>query len=115
MVQRPQNVHAHYHAHVYFDKSSLSEARELCERAASRFGVGMGRVHERLVGPHLRWSCQLTFDSEQFDALIPWLEAHRSGLSILVHADTGENLKDHTDYAAWLGDPVPLDLSHFRH
>ena len=114
MIRRPQNLHEHYHAHVYFDASSVDQARALCEEAAAKFGVKMGRVHEKLVGPHPRWSCQLAFDSKQFDSLIPWLDAHRRGLTVLVHADTGEHLEDHTTHAAWLGDPVELDLSHFK-
>lgn len=113
-VKRPRNLHARYHAHVYFDQTSVEQARALCTQAAQRFGVVMGRVHEKLVGPHPRWSCQLAFDAAQFDRLIPWLDAHRAGLDILVHADTGHELEDHTTHAYWLGNPVELDLSHFR-
>ncbi|MEQ1772556.1 MAG: DOPA 4,5-dioxygenase family protein [Burkholderiales bacterium] len=114
MIQRPQNLHAHYHAHVYFDETSTEQARELCQNAASLFGVAMGRVHQKLVGPHPHWSCQLAFDSTQFDALVPWLDANRNGLNILVHAQTGNNIEDHTTYASWLGEPATLDLSHFE-
>jgi aromatic ring-cleaving dioxygenase len=114
-VQRPQNLHARYHAHVYFDEDSLEQARELCEQAAARFGVQMGRMHQRPVGPHPFWSCQLSFDAQQFDALVPWLDTHRGGLTVLVHADTGSHLEDHTTHASWLGEPAELDLSHFRH
>jgi DOPA 4,5-dioxygenase len=99
---------------VYFDEHSTEQARALCQAAADRFGVQMGRVHEKLVGPHPRWSCQLAFDAKQFEALIPWLDAHRAGLNILVHADTGNHLEDHTTHASWLGEPAELDLSHFR-
>jgi aromatic ring-cleaving dioxygenase len=113
MIQRPQNVHSHYHAHIYFDAQTTPQARALCEQATALFGVAMGRVHEKLVGPHPHWSCQLTFDASQFDALIPWLDAHRNGLNVLVHALTGHNLEDHTTYASWLGEPAVLDLSHF--
>ena len=114
MIKRPENLHPHYHAHVYFDETSTAQARALCEGAAQKFGVAMGRVHEKLVGPHPRWSCQLAFDSAAFDALVPWLDAHRGGLTILVHADTGDDLEDHTTHAAWLGEPAELDLSHFK-
>jgi DOPA 4,5-dioxygenase len=31
-----------------------------------------------------------------------------------VHADTGNNLEDHTTHASWLGEPATLDLSHFK-
>lgn len=114
MAQRPQNLHAQYHAHVYFDVTSTQQARALCEQAAAQFGVVMGRVHEKLVGPHPHWSCQLAFDARQFDALIPWLEAHRGGLNILVHALTGKSIEDHTTHASWLGEPSTLNLSHFH-
>ena len=48
-----------YHAHVYFNAASLGRAKALCERAAATFVVKMGRVHEKPVGPHPDWSCQL--------------------------------------------------------
>jgi DOPA 4,5-dioxygenase len=41
-----------YHAHVYFDEKTVDQARAFCEKAAAQFGVEMGRVHERPVGPH---------------------------------------------------------------
>jgi aromatic ring-cleaving dioxygenase len=113
-IRRPENRFSRYHAHVYFDEKSVEQARELCSRAAKEFGVTMGRVHERLVGPHPHWSCQLAFDADQFDALVPWLDAHRAGLNILVHADTGNNLEDHTTHASWLGEPSELNLSAFH-
>lgn len=113
MTQRPRNMFDRYHAHVYFDESSTEQARELCQTAATLFGVTMGRVHQKLVGPHPHWSCQLAFDSTQFDALIPWLDTHRAGLNILVHGSTGHSLEDHTTNASWLGEPTPLNLSVF--
>ena len=113
-VKRPINIHKAYHAHVYFDVSSLTQATHLCQQAGSEFGLKIGRVHEKLVGPHPRWSCQILFGKRDFDNLIPWLEANRQGLSILVHAQTGNDLQDHTEYAYWLGDPVELNLSIFQ-
>ena len=52
-----------YHAHIYFDASTIEQARTLCEDAAKLFPLRMGRVHERPVGPHPDWSCQLAFAS----------------------------------------------------
>ncbi|WP_252362782.1 DOPA 4,5-dioxygenase family protein, partial [Escherichia coli] len=40
----------------------------------------MGRVHERPVGPHPDWSCQLAFAPEVFGELVPWLAIHRQDL-----------------------------------
>jgi aromatic ring-cleaving dioxygenase len=110
----PRNVHPAYHAHVYFDAQTVERARKLCEDAWTRFGVAMGRVHEKLVGPHPRWSCQLAFDSKQFDTLIPWLDEHRGGLTVFVHGLTGDDLEDHTTHASWLGEPAKLNLEVFR-
>jgi DOPA 4,5-dioxygenase len=113
-IKRPRNDYSTYHAHVYFDERTVEQARALCAEAAERFGVTMGRVHQKLVGPHPHWSCQLAFDSTQFDALIPWLDAHRGGLDILVHGQTGNNIEDHTTHAAWLGKPSVLNLDALR-
>lgn len=114
MTKRPSNTYDRYHAHVYFDATSVEKATALCVQAGDRFGVQVGRVHQKLVGPHPRWSCQLAFDRAQFEALIPWLEANREGLTVLVHALTGNDLADHTEHAAWLGEAVPLNLSIFN-
>lgn len=114
MAARPQNNYPSYHAHVYFDKATLSTARQLCTRAGEQFGVSVGRFHQKPVGPHPRWSCQLAFDAAQFDELIPWLDRNRAGLTILVHGRTGDDLADHTEHASWLGEPVELNLSIFQ-
>lgn len=114
MTRRPVNVHAAYHAHVYFDADTVAQARALCEEAGRRFGVAVGRVHEKNVGPHPRWSCQLAFRADQFDDLVAWLDAHRDGLDVLVHGLSGNDLRDHTDHAYWLGKAWPLELDLFR-
>lgn len=103
-----------YHAHIYFDKNTLEQAEILCHSAAEHFPVRMGRIHQKPVGPHPFWSCQLSFEAELFAELIPWLNAHRNGLRILVHPVTDDHLKDHRDYAMWLGDSAQLDLSIFN-
>ena len=113
MPQRPTNRYDHYHAHVYFDETSVETAAQICKQAGELFGVKVGQVHQKLVGPHPRWSCQLAFDQAQFEQLIPWLEENRGNLSILVHALTGNDLEDHTEHASWLGEAVPLNLSMF--
>lgn len=100
-----------YHAHVYFDASTIDQARALCEQAAQRFPLKMGRVHERPVGPHPDWSCQLAFKPALFAELVPWLMLNRQGLVVLVHPITGSDLRDHRDYPMWMGEARPLDLS----
>lgn len=100
-----------FHAHVYFTQSTVEQARTLCRAAADQFEVAMGRVHEKPVGPHTEWSCQLAFKPSVFGQLIPWLAMHRGGLVIFVHPITDNQLVDHRDRAIWIGDVRPLDLS----
>jgi aromatic ring-cleaving dioxygenase len=93
----------------------VARARALCEQAGRELMVVVGRVHERPVGPHPHWSCQLAFDAAEFDAVIGWLDSHRDGLDVFVHGVTGNDLADHTDHAMWLGNESALDLRMFRH
>jgi DOPA 4,5-dioxygenase len=103
-----------WHAHVYFDASTVEQARRLCEQAATLFEVKMGRVHEKIVGPHPAWSCQLALRPDAFAQLIGWLVLHRQGLSIFVHPVTGNDLVDHRDHGLWIGQPLAMNLSVFN-
>lgn len=100
-----------FHAHVYFDASRIEQAKRLCEEAKSLFSLKMGRVHERPVGPHPMWSCQLAFSPETFGQIVPWLAVNRNGLIIFTHPETGDVIKDHTEHAIWMGEIMPLKLS----
>ena len=100
-----------FHAHVYFDAESLPRARALCQAAAARFALTLGRVHEKPVGPHPDWSCQLAFLPEVFGTLVPWLAMHRGDLVVFIHPVTGNDLVDHRDRAIWMGAVRPLKLS----
>lgn len=100
-----------YHAHVYFNADTLVQARALCESAAALFPLKMGRVHQKPVGPHPDWSCQLAFKSALFADVVPWLALNRNGLVVFIHPITGNDLVDHRDRAMWMGAVRPLDLS----
>jgi aromatic ring-cleaving dioxygenase len=115
-AMRPPRQPAHnaYHAHVYFDASTLEQARKLTEEAGRRFDVELGRLHEKPVGPHPNWSRQIAFDASTYRELLDWLDANRGGLTVLVHGLTGDDLADHTDHACWLGEPANLDLRLFK-
>jgi aromatic ring-cleaving dioxygenase len=103
-----------YHAHVYFDAAVRSVAEQLCKQAEQKFRVTMGRMHGAPVGPHPRGSCQLAFEPDLFGTIVPWLILNRMGLTVFVHASTGEDLKDHTEHVLWLGPSETLKLSIFN-
>ena len=109
----PEQVITGYHAHVYFDADTVEKATALCAAARDRFGVVMGRVPARPVGPHPMFSCQLAASIEQFGALLPWLALNRDGLIVFAHPETGDDLADHRDHGIWLGTGLELDLSIF--
>lgn len=103
-----------WHAHVYFDADTVGKAREICADCRDAFGIEMGRVHERPVGPHPDWSCQLSVPVEKLAEVISWLALNRSGLVVFIHPNTGSALEDHRDRAVWMGAVRPLDLSIFE-
>ncbi|WP_374653830.1 DOPA 4,5-dioxygenase family protein [Dongia sp.] len=100
---------ASYHAHIYFDRpEQRAIAMDLRQRIAERFTVALGRVHDRLVGPHVRPMYQVSFDVAAFATLVPWLMLNRQGLAVLVHPNTGRELSDHVAQGLWLGEILPL-------
>jgi DOPA 4,5-dioxygenase len=102
-----------FHAHIYFDADEVEKARALGDAAHQRFGVPVGHYHLQPVGPHPRGSVQLTVRPELFGDFAQWLALNRGGLTIFAHANTGDDLADHTDHVIWFGASEPLDLSIF--
>lgn len=102
-----------FHAHIYYDPDEVDLAKGVAAEARERFGVAVGHFHLRPVGPHPRGSVQLTVLPEQFGEFAGWAALNRKGLTIFAHAETGEDLADHTDHVIWFGPSEPLDLSIF--
>ena len=103
-----------YHAHIYFNEETLTAAERMIEAADQLFDITVGRMHRKPVGPHPEWSCQLAFENEEFSKLIPWLILNRKGLTVFIHPLTQDDLKDHTDFALWMGSIEPLKLDIFQ-
>jgi aromatic ring-cleaving dioxygenase len=102
-----------FHAHIYFDPDEVEQARALGRAARERFGVAEGHYHLRPVGPHPRGSCQLTVPPDQFGEVAQWLVVNRGELTIFAHANTGDDLADHTRHVIWFGASEPLNLAIF--
>ncbi len=99
-----------FHAHIYFDPETQSTATELRNEVGHQFAVQLGRVHSMPIGPHSKGMFQIAFEPKLFSSLVPWLMLHRNGLDVLIHPETGDELADHSAYAAWLGTRLPLDF-----
>jgi DOPA 4,5-dioxygenase len=102
-----------FHAHIYFDPDEVEQARALGAAARAKFGVSEGHYHLRPVGPHPRGSCQLTVPTDQFGDVAQWLVLNRGGLIIFAHANTGDDLADHTRHVIWFGESEKLSLAIF--
>ena len=102
-----------FHAHIYFDPSEVDQARALASAAQQRFSVAVGHFHLRPVGPHPRGSCQLTVPRDSFGDVAQWLALNRAGLTIFAHAETGDDLADHTQHVIWFGPSEELSLAMF--
>ena len=102
-----------FHAHIYYDAEQVEEAKAVAAEAQARFGVPVGHFHLRPVGPHPRGSVQLTVLPEQFGEFAQWAALNRRGLTIFAHAETGDDLADHTKHVIWFGPSERLDLSIF--
>jgi DOPA 4,5-dioxygenase len=102
-----------FHAHIYYDPQDVDQARALAAAAQARFPIAVGHFHLRPVGPHPRGSVQLSVPRNLFGEVAQWLALNRGALTIFAHAETGNDLADHTEHVIWFGESEPLDLSIF--
>jgi len=103
-----------YHAHVYYSPHTRAIAERLRAAIGQRFQARLGSWHDEPVGPHPVSMYQVAFADEEFSGLVPWLMLNREGLDVLVHPLTDDSVADHTQFALWLGTPLPLRLDVLR-
>lgn len=102
-----------YHAHLYFKEEQIDTVHKVLEKVNSQFDFEIGRVWGSPVGPHPIGSCQILVPTENFSEFIPWLMQNREGIDIFVHANTGDDLIDHTEFIMWLGKSYDLNTKMF--
>jgi aromatic ring-cleaving dioxygenase len=104
-----------YHAHIYFKHDDL-DLMEIFFRKCQGQKV-IFRTHKQYsleVGPHTSPMIELHFNSVTHGLVLAWLEVNRGETSVLVHEDTGDDVRDHTEGKIWLGTPLPIDFSFFE-
>lgn len=91
-------------------------AEELRKRIVQEFGeLQTYKMHYKPIGPHPIGMFEVDIATPaQFGAFVPWLAIHHGPLSILVHTNTGDGLRDHTQNAMWIGEKLALNLSSFN-
>ncbi len=113
MTEEPTKITG-FHAHVYFDTASCDAAKRVREGLGALFDVQLGRWHDKPIGPHPKAMYQVAFLPEQFGKVVPWLMLNREGLNILIHPETGNDLRDHTDHSLWLGEKLKLNIEFLQ-
>ncbi|HTV87933.1 MAG TPA: DOPA 4,5-dioxygenase family protein [Stellaceae bacterium] len=105
-----------YHAHIYYEvKSTRGVAERLCAAIEAEFSVEIVGFRDELRGPHPISNVLVIFEGDQFERVVPYLMLNRGDLDVLVHPLTDDAVLDHSDYAIWLGTPVPLKLHTLPH
>jgi aromatic ring-cleaving dioxygenase len=104
-----------YHAHLYYAPETRPVAERLRAALAARFPEArIGNWHDEPIGPHPVAMYQVAFAVEDFPQLVPWLMLNREELNVLVHPLTDDSVADHTQFALWLGSPLPLRTEVLR-
>lgn len=112
----PDNFPREFDAHVYYDATTREEAQKFRDQAIDFWKdsqVFVGFMIDCPVGPHPIPMFEINFPKSLFGEVTLWLLHHHKNLSILVHELTGDDYKDHTDYALWIGRPIELDINAF--
>ena len=105
-----------YHAHIYFEPSqqNTAEALYLAIHTLELPRVRLGQFHLQLVGPHSLPMFTVMFEVTEKKEFTEFLIRNREDLNILIHEDTGDDYRDHTDGAEWLGRQLPIHFEHFE-
>ena len=104
-----------YHAHVYYDAATKPKAAKLRDTIIGKFKVEPGGFSDEPRGPHPISQFAVIFETPEFQNVVPWLMLNRDGLDVLVHPLTEDAVEDHSSFAIWLGNPVPLRLNTLPH
>jgi aromatic ring-cleaving dioxygenase len=102
-----------YHAHVYYTVKTREQAAHLRQYIEQFFDVRMGRWRDEIVGPHVQSMYQVAFEPSSFYQIVPWMMLNHLELSILVHPNTGDALRDHTQNALWIGEKLGVRTDFF--
>lgn len=103
-----------FHAHIYFENRDLEKALKLAELIQSNTMFDHVEVVDKPIGPHPLAMIEVHFNGKVYELVMSWFETHRGNFSVLLHQDTGDDVKDHTDGILWLGRALEIDFSFFE-
>lgn len=109
--------------HVYYNAETKAESESLRKKLLEDFPdfAADGSIlvkklpNDTAIGPHYFpfWEVDVA-RVDVFSKVISWFLLHHGSLSVLIHPQTGQQLKDHTNHALWLGKQLDLKLLVFE-
>lgn len=109
----PNDPGREFDAHIYYDEAEIGNAAVVRERFLTDFRdieLRVGRMHRGPIGPHPVPMFEINFRKELFRTVLDWFLTNRSGHTVLIHEVTGDDWRDHSEGALWLGEPVAIDF-----
>jgi DOPA 4,5-dioxygenase len=103
-----------YHAHIYFDLQDLQKVLKLSSSAATQSFFVYNQTYEKPIGPHPLPTLELHFKKSDYEIAVKWLKENHNAFSTLVHFETGDDVRDHSENILWLGKPQKLDFEFFE-
>lgn len=105
-----------YHIHIYFgvNRDAEDRAQELTEDIKKLFPseiVSAEKIGE--IGPHTVKNYAIHIKKSGFATVIPWVQLNSRDLSILVHPDRNDDLRDHIGPSMWIGKAVEYNEKFF--
>ena len=98
----------HYHAHIYWQNESQRFKALHLRQPLQELGCSLGRIHDEPIGPHPYAMYQVNYNTNIAEEVEELLS--KTKLDILLHEDTGDDVRDHTEGARWLGHKLTLDI-----
>lgn len=104
-----------YHLHIYHGANDRAAADRVAQSVETLFADDLIRSSHAIgaVGPHTAPNVAVYIRSEGFGRIVQWLQMNSEGLSILIHPETGDDLKDHLDGSMWLGKQMDYNQRFF--
>ena len=101
-----------YHAHVYWQNEDQRRRALFLRQPLSELGCQLGTLWDKPIGPHPYAMYQVNYSSKNAAQVEQMLA--ESKLDVLLHEDTGDDVRDHTEGARWLGNKLKLDIEWLR-
>jgi aromatic ring-cleaving dioxygenase len=103
-----------WHCHVYFELAQRERAVILNDKIQDNFSIWDYRWLNSANPLHPLPMFRFQFNRHELAQFVEWITLNRDGLSVLLHAITGDDIFDHSYNAMWLGQPLALDIDGLR-